>query len=98
MRITKIDALEVLDSRGNPTVEAFLELEDGSTGCAITPSGASTGANEAVELRDGDARRYGGKGVEQAVANVRGEIAKALLGKDAGEQRDLDQRTSKRSS
>ena len=92
MRITKIDALEVLDSRGNPTVEAFLHLEDGSEGRAITPSGASTGANEAAELRDGDAHRYGGKGVQQAVRNVRDEIAKALIGKDAGEQRELDQR------
>ena len=92
MRITKIDALEVLDSRGNPTVEAFLRLEDGSEGSAITPSGASTGANEAAELRDGDAHRYGGKGVQQAVGNVRGEIATALVGKDAGDQRELDQR------
>jgi enolase len=92
MRITHIDALEVLDSRGNPTVEASLRLEDGSEGRAITPSGASTGANEAVELRDGDARRYGGKGVQKAVANVRGEIAAALAGKDGGEQRELDRR------
>jgi enolase len=92
MRITRIDALEVLDSRGNPTVEAWLQLEDGSEGRAITPSGASTGANEAVELRDGDAQRYGGKGVRKAVANVRGEIAAALTGKDGGEQRELDRR------
>jgi enolase len=92
MRIIHIDALEVLDSRGNPTVEASLRLEDGSEGRAITPSGASTGANEAVELRDGDARRYGGKGVQKAVANVRGEIAAALAGKDGGEQRELDRR------
>ena len=82
MRITQIDALEVLDSRSNPTVH--LHLEDGSTGGAITASGASTGANEAVELRDGDARRYGGKSLQQAVANVRGEIAKALRGQGRG--------------
>ncbi len=92
MRIMKIDALEVLDSRGNPTIEAFLQLEDGSKGCAMTPSGASTGANEAVELRDGDPQRYGGKGVQHAVANIRGEIAKALISKDAGDQRQLDER------
>ena len=92
MRITRIDALEVLDSRGNPTVEAVLQLEDGTEGRAITPSGASTGANEATELRDGDARRYGGKGVQKAVGNVTGEIAKALAGKDPGDQRALDQR------
>lgn len=92
MRITQIDAIEVLDSRGNPTVEAVLQLEDGSEGRAITPSGASTGANEATELRDGDPHRYGGKGVQNAVDNVRGEIAAALAGKEAGDQRELDQR------
>lgn len=92
MRITRIDAIEVLDSRGNPTVEAVLQLEDGSEGHAITPSGASTGANEAAELRDGDLRRYGGKGVTKAVANVRGEIADALMRGDPGEQRDVDRR------
>lgn len=92
MKITSLDALEVLDSRGNPTVEAVLRLEDGSEGCAITPSGASTGANEAAELRDGDPRRYGGKGVTGAVANIRGEIAGALMRGDPGEQRDLDRR------
>jgi enolase len=63
MQITRIDALEVLDSRGNPTVEAVLQLADGSECRAITPSGASTGSNEAVELRDNDAHRYGGKGI-----------------------------------
>jgi enolase len=92
MRITRIDAIEVLDSRGNPTVEAVLQLEDGSEGRAITPSGASTGANEAAELRDGDPRRFGGKGVTRAVANVRGEIADALMHKDPGGQRDLDRK------
>lgn len=92
MRITRIDAIEVLDSRGNPTVEAVLQLEDGSEGRAITPSGASTGANEAAELRDGDPHRYSGKGVTKAVANVRGEIADTLMRGDPGEQRDLDRR------
>lgn len=92
MRITRIDAIEVLDSRGNPTVEAVLQLDDGSEGHAITPSGASTGANEAAELRDVDPRRYGGKGVTKAVANVRGEIADALMRGDPGEQRDVDRR------
>lgn len=92
MRITRIDAIEVLDSRGNPTVEAVLQLEDGSEGHAITPSGASTGANEAAELRDGDPCRYGGKGVTMAVANVRGEVADALMRGDPGEQREVDRR------
>jgi enolase len=92
MRITRIDAIEVLDSRGNPTIEAVLQLEDGSEGHAITPSGASTGANEAAELRDGDPHRYGGRGVAKAVANVRGEIANALMRRDPGEQRDVDRR------
>ncbi|MGH8113054.1 MAG: phosphopyruvate hydratase [Rhodanobacteraceae bacterium] len=92
MRITRIDALEVLDSRGNPTVEATLRLEDGSEGRAITPAGASTGTREAAELRDGDPHRYDGKGVTRAVAGVRGEIADAFVGKDPGEQRDLDRR------
>jgi enolase len=91
MRITHIDAIEVLDSRGNPTVEAALQLDDGSEGRAMTPSGASTGMHEATELRDGD-QRYGGKGVQKAVANVRTEIADALVGKDPGDQRALDHR------
>jgi enolase len=90
MKITHIDALEVLDSRGNPTVEVAVRLEDGSEGHAITPSGASTGQNEAAELRDGDTLRYAGKGVRKAVANVRGEIAAALTNKDCGEQSALD--------
>jgi enolase len=92
MKIARLDALEVLDSRGNPTIEVALQLEDGSEGHAITPSGASTGANEAAELRDGDPRRYGGKGVRRAVANVRGEIAAALMDRDNGEQQELDLR------
>jgi len=91
-RVTSISALtarEVLDSRGNPTIEVTCVLESGATGRAIVPSGASTGALEAVELRDGGTR-FGGKGVLQAVKNVRGEIAGALAGQDAAEQRLVD--------
>ena len=84
--ITAIAAREILDSRGNPTVEADVILEGGASGRAAVPSGASTGAHEAVELRDGDASRYGGKGVRKAVANVEGEIFDALGGMDASEQ------------
>ena len=91
-RIVDVRAREVLDSRGNPTVEADVRLEDGSVGRACAPSGASTGSREALELRDGDADRYGGKGVRRAVANVNEEIAAALKGQDAGVQRDLDGR------
>ncbi|MEW9570396.1 phosphopyruvate hydratase [Rhodanobacter sp. Si-c] len=90
MRITHLDAIEVLDSRGNPTVEAWLRLEDGSEGCALTPSGASTGMHEAAELRDDNPRRYGGKGVQLAVGHVRGEIAEALVGSAPADQRALD--------
>ena len=79
-RIEKVTAREILDSRGNPTVEASVVLEDGTTGIASSPSGASTGKYEAHELRDGDENRYRGKGVMQAVENVRGPIAKALQG------------------
>ena len=89
--IRAIDALEVIDSRGNPTVEARVHLGDGTTGVARVPSGASTGEREATELRDGGAR-YGGKGVRQAVANVNGEINRALAGRDAADQQALDQR------
>ena len=81
---------EILDSRGNPTVEVEIELDSGATGRAAVPSGASTGAFEAVDLRDGDADRYVRKGVLGAVANVNGEIADALAGLDAADQRDLD--------
>jgi enolase len=88
--IEGILAREILDSRGNPTVEVEVELDSGAIGRAAVPSGASTGAFEAVELRDGDADRYLGKGVLQAVDNVNGEIADALLGFDAVDQRDLD--------
>ncbi|NQW29785.1 MAG: phosphopyruvate hydratase [Ignavibacteria bacterium] len=88
--ITDIIAREILDSRGNPTLEVDVVLEDGSVGRAAVPSGASTGEHEAVELRDGDETRYGGKGVRNAVENVDTEIADALLGRDASDQRDID--------
>ncbi len=88
--IEYIVAREVLDSRGNPTVQVDVYLEDGSMGRATVPSGASTGKREALELRDGDPRRYGGKGVLKAVANVNGPIADALLGMEATEQVEID--------
>jgi enolase len=88
--IVDIHARQILDSRGNPTVEVEVLLDDGSFGRAGVPSGASTGAHEAVELRDGDAARYGGKGVLKACAAVNGEIFDALSGMDAEEQADLD--------
>ena len=90
-KIKSIHALQVLDSRGNPTVEAVVELEGGFKGRAIVPSGASTGAGEALELRDSDAAKYGGKGVLKAVANVNGAIADALIGEDASDQKNIDQ-------
>lgn len=89
--ITGIWAREILDSRGNPTVEVEVTLESGATGRAAVPSGASTGAREALELRDGDASRYGGKGVEQAVKNVMEEISAEVVGLDATRQVDVDQ-------
>jgi enolase len=89
--IADIIAREVLDSRGNPTVEVEVVLDSGAIGRAIVPSGASTGAHEAVELRDGDKSRYGGKGVRKAVANVEGEIFDALSGMDATEQVKIDE-------
>ena len=89
--IIDILAREILDSRGNPTVEVDVILEDGTLGRAAVPSGASTGAHEAVELRDGDKTRYLGKGVLQAVEFVNGEIADALVGADALEQVELDE-------
>jgi enolase len=89
--IIDIHAREILDSRGNPTVEVDVTLEDGSSGRAAVPSGASTGAHEAVEKRDGDPKRYLGKGVLQAVDNVNDEIAGALLGLDAEDQVGIDQ-------
>ncbi len=88
--ITRIHAREILDSRGNPTLEAEVTLADGGFGRALVPSGASTGSREAVELRDGDTSRYGGKGVRHAVANVNTTIADALKGFDAADQQGLD--------
>ena len=90
MKIDKIIAREILDSRGNPTVEVDVVLENGVMGRAAVPSGASTGENEALELRDGDKGRYGGKGTLQAVANVNNVIAPALVGRSAFGQRDID--------
>jgi len=89
MKITRIHGREILDSRGNPTVEVDVTLEGGAFGRAAVPSGASTGEREAIELRDGDASRYGGKGVKKAVAHVNGEIAGAVVGHDRT-QRALD--------
>jgi enolase len=89
-QITRIHAREILDSRGNPTLEAEVTLADGAFGRAAVPSGASTGSREAVELRDGDKSRYGGKGVKNAVANVNGTIADTLKGFDAADQKGLD--------
>ncbi|HYN38119.1 MAG TPA: phosphopyruvate hydratase, partial [Rhodospirillales bacterium] len=80
--IIDVTAREILDSRGNPTVEVDVTLETNATGRAAVPSGASTGAHEAVELRDGDKQRYGGKGVLKAVASVNGEIFDAISGMD----------------
>jgi enolase len=88
--IADITAREILDSRGNPTIEVDVLLESGATGRAAVPSGASTGAHEAVELRDGDKARYGGKGVRQAIAHVEGEILEAVGGIDATEQVAID--------
>ena len=90
-KIANIKGREVLDSRGNPTVEADVILEDGTVGSACAPSGASTGSREALELRDGDASRYLGKGVLKAVEAVNSKIRDALVGKDAADQRALDQ-------
>ena len=91
-KIADVFAWEILDSRGNPTIEAVVRTEDGSEGQAAAPSGASTGSREALELRDGDPQRYQGKGVEKAVAFVNGEICSALQGIDGGHQLDLDAR------
>lgn len=89
--IASIKAREILDSRGNPTVEVDVTLDDGGFGRAAVPSGASTGTREALELRDGDKSRYGGKGVLKAVANVNGAIADKLKGADASDQKAIDQ-------
>ncbi len=88
--ITAVHARQILDSRGNPTVEVDVTLDDASLGRAAVPSGASTGAHEAVELRDGDPSRWGGKGVERAIESVNGPIAKAIVGSDAGDQAAID--------
>ena len=88
--IVDIIGREILDSRGNPTVEVDVVLEDGSVGRAAVPSGASTGAYEAVELRDGDKSRYGGKGVLKAIGYVEGEIFDALAGMEATDQVEID--------
>ena len=88
--IVDVMAREILDSRGNPTVEVEVTLDDGTIGRAAVPSGASTGIHEACELRDGDKARYGGKGVQKAVDNVNGEIAEALLGMNVLDQTGID--------
>lgn len=95
LQIEKIKAIEILDSRGNPTVQVEVVLEDGSTGVASVPSGASTGSFEAVELRDGEKSRYKGKGVTKAVENVNKKIAKELIGMNAFEQRKVDEQMIK---
>lgn len=92
MKITNIQGFEILDSRGNPTVAAQVTLANGRTGYACVPSGASTGSREALELRDQNPQRYGGKGVTKAVANINTIIRSALLGEDAGEQNKIDHR------
>jgi len=89
-RITSVRALEILDSRGNPTVRVHVALENGVQASASVPSGASTGEHEALELRDGDKKRYGGKGVVKAVANVNDAIAPKLIGRDPAHQAELD--------
>src|SRR5437868_5928790 len=91
MKISHVHGREILDSRGNPTVEVEILLDGGARGRAAVPSGASTGVREALELRDGDKKRYGGKGVLKAVANVNGEIARALAAADL-DQRALDRK------
>ncbi len=84
--IAAVWAREILDSRGNPTVEVEVTLESGASGRAAVPSGASTGTREALELRDGEEGRYGGKGVSKAVENVQGELAETVVGMDATQQ------------
>ena len=93
--IVDVHGREILDSRGNPTVEAEVSLDDGSVGRAAVPSGASTGEHEAVELRDGDQERYLGKGVLHAVENVNLALADALRGADPTRQQEIDQLMSK---
>src|SRR5213075_1422700 len=90
--IIAVHSREILDSRGNPTIETDVTLASGASGRAAVPSGASTGEHEAVELRDGDQNRYGGKGVLRAVQNVNEVVAPELKGKDALDQRGVDQK------
>ncbi len=90
LKIKKVDALEILDSRGNPTVEAIVTLENGTEGCSKVPSGASTGSFEAVELRDGEKARFGGKGVTKAVENIQKKISKKLIGENVYNQKKID--------
>src|SRR3982750_1219348 len=90
MKISQIHARQILDSRGNPTVEADVHLEDGSMGRAAVPSGASTGTHEALELRDNNPKIYNGKGVGKAVYNVNETITKALKGLEAEDQKNID--------
>lgn len=90
-KIVSVVGREILDSRGNPTVEAEVELDGGVIGLAAVPSGASTGEKEAVELRDGDGTRYGGKGVKKAASHISKELAAAVVGHDATNQRAIDQ-------
>ena len=90
LKIEKIEALEILDSRGNPTIQVEVLTENGDLGVAAVPSGASTGSFEAVELRDGERNRYMGKGVQKAVDNVNKKIAKKLIGMNVYNQREID--------
>src|SRR5579871_12480 len=90
MEIVEVAGREILDSRGNPTVEADVHLADGSFGRAAVPSGASTGEHEAMEMRDNDSKRYLGKGTRKAVENINKKIAKAVIGMQAEEQAALD--------
>jgi enolase len=91
-RIVSLDALEILDSRGNPTIQVVMTLDSGAIGVAKVPSGASTGKKEAIELRDGDSKRYGGKGVRNAIGNILRVIQPAVVGMDASEQSVLDEK------
>ena len=91
LQIEKVYGREIIDSRGNPTVEAEVTLADGTVGRAASPSGASTGEFEALELRDGDKSKFGGKGVSKAVANINEKIAPALEGMDASDTYAIDQ-------
>ena len=98
IKIADLHGREILDSRGNPTVEADVTLADGSSGRAGVPSGASTGTREAVELRDGDSGRYLGKGVRKAVANINGVLRDALMAEEFADQRALDDRRMRKHS